>query len=1266
MHSKTLRYFRQRLRELRTECASHRASGHESPYEVREGGRSWESYYRRRWQHDKVARSTHGVNCTGSCSFDVFVKDGLIVWEAQKTDYPTPHPDFPDYEPRGCPRGVSASWYVYSPLRVKHPLIRSTLLDMWRDIRKQQPDPVLAWQTLQADATARTRYQQARGHGGFVRCTWEEALELVAASLVTTIKDRGPDRIFGFTPLPAMSMVSFASGARFLSLLGASMVSFYDWYCDLPPASPQMWGEQTDVAESADWYNAGYIIAWGSNLPQTRTPDAHFYVEARYRGTRIAAVSPDYADYTKFADHWLPVRAGTDGALGLAMSRLVLDEYFLQRRVPYFEDYCRRFTDLPFLMLLDETTEGLTPGRFLRATDVGLAGNNPEWKGLVFDQTRQQPAVPMGCIGSRYGEEGTWNLAMHDALTHEPLDPLLSLGDLDTEKAARLNIAHQQVVFPVFSSGAPAGVNHAVPCFPLTITDGQGTRTVQVTTVFDALLGSLGLTRTAEPAHTAAPDGIDIPGSPAWQEPLTGVNRDLMIRVAREFADNAVQTRGKSMIIMGAGINHWYNNDITYRAILLLTTLCGCQGVSGGGWAHYVGQEKVRPLAGWTTLTVGSDWLGPPRLHNGTSFYYFATDAWRYELLNTRRMRPAFTLPDMPAHPADCNAVAARLGWLPFYPQFAENPLTVCDEAAKAVEKAGASASDDAASNQALIDHVVERLHKGDLKLAVDDPDNLANVPRVMFFWRANPLGSNVKGHEYFLRHMLGTTNAVLAEPRDPQPETFRVEPLHLTDGLPDDGGKLDLMVTAEIRMSTTCLYSDIVLPAAHWYEYDDLSTTDLHPFVHPFTAAVDPAWEARTNWDMFGALADAFTPLATEHLGTRRDMVATALGHDTPGEIAQPYGEVRDWTRGETEPVPGKTLFNLHVVERPYPAMAAMYRALGPRVTRENGVGAKGVAWSCAPEYDLLKARLGVVETAGPTQGMPRLATARDACETILTLSPETNGNVGVRSWAGLERQTGLVLNDLSRPIQDVHLTFEDITARPRKGFTSPCWSGIEAHGRTYAPYELNVQRLVPFHTLTGRQHVYLDHDWMRALGESLPTYRPPLELADLGEVSGGLVPRASHDLVLGFLSPHSKWSIHSSYSDNLLMRLLSRGGGEVWLNHIDAAKAGIGDNDWVECYNANGVFMGRAVLTHRMPEGKTFIHHAQERTVNVPLAPLTGQRGGSHNSLTRTLVKPSQMIGGYAQLSYAFNYYGPTGCQRDECVVIRKSASRSGEVAF
>ena len=558
LNSRTLRYFGQRAREL-----AHNFENAHHPYEERQGGRSWEDYYRRRWQHDKVVRSTHGVNCTGSCSFDVFVKDGIIVWEAQKTDYPTPHPDFPDYEPRGCPRGVSASWYVYSPLRVKYPYIRGKLLEMWKAAKQaSNNDPVAAWEAIQSDPAKRKAYQQARGKGGFVRFSWDEASEIIAASLISTIKKHGPDRIFGFTPLPAMSMTSFASGARFLSMLGASMVSFYDWYCDLPPASPQIWGEQTDVPESADWYNAGYIISWGSNLPQTRTPDAHFYVEARYRGTKIAAISPDYADFTKFADHWLPVRAGTDGALAMAMDHVVLKEFYLDRRVPYFEDYAKRFTDLPFLLFLDEEERDgetvLAPGRCVRASDLGLGGNNPEWKFVIHDRTRKGPAVPNGSIGSRYGEEGTWNLEMRDCYDRTDLDPVLSYADLGDETEWKL------AAFPVFFEGQPSLRKGAVPVRRLAVTGADGKQQERlVTTVFDILAASLAIDRGHGGDVASGYEDARAYATPAWQEAITGVPAEDMIRVAREFADNAERTGGRSMIIMGAGVNHWYKKDVT-------------------------------------------------------------------------------------------------------------------------------------------------------------------------------------------------------------------------------------------------------------------------------------------------------------------------------------------------------------------------------------------------------------------------------------------------------------------------------------------------------------------------------------------------------------------------------------------------------------------------------------------------------------------------------------------------------------------------------
>ncbi|HKL26038.1 MAG TPA: hypothetical protein VJ910_07440, partial [Desulfuromonadales bacterium] len=106
--------------------------------------RKWEEFYRNRNQCDKVVRSTHGVNCTGGCSWNVHVKDGIVGWELQATDYPELEPGLPPYEPRGCQRGIAFSWYLYSPLRIKYPYLRGVLTDLWRQAKTDHDDPVAA------------------------------------------------------------------------------------------------------------------------------------------------------------------------------------------------------------------------------------------------------------------------------------------------------------------------------------------------------------------------------------------------------------------------------------------------------------------------------------------------------------------------------------------------------------------------------------------------------------------------------------------------------------------------------------------------------------------------------------------------------------------------------------------------------------------------------------------------------------------------------------------------------------------------------------------------------------------------------------------------------------------------------------------------------------------------------------------------------------------------------------------------------------------
>jgi nitrate reductase alpha subunit len=330
------------------------------------------------------------------------------------------------------------------------------------------------------------------------------------------------------------------------------------------------------------------------------------------------------------------------------------------------------------------------------------------------------------------------------------------------------------------------------------------------------------------------------------------------------------------------------------------------------------------------------------------------------------------------------------------------------------------------------------------------------------------------------------------------------------------------------------------------------------------------------------------------------------------------------------------------------------MMTALGPLV-ESPGVGSKGLLWKAAEEYAELKEKLGVVAEPGISQGMPQLETGKQVAEVILNLAPETNGAAAVKSWEPLEKKTGLALKHLSSDRKGDKYDFADLSAQPRKIITSPVWSGIESEQRRYSPFVINIEEKVPFRTLTGRAQFYQDHPWMRDFGEGLPLYRPPLDMLAMG--STRLDREDNKELILNYLTPHSKWSIHSTYSDTLTMLTLFRGGEAIWINNDDAAKLEVKDNEWLECFNVNGVVMAKAVVSHRIPPGKAFMYHAQERLINTPGSKLSGQRGGTHNSVTRIMVKPTHMIGGYAQLSYGFNYYGPIGSQRDEVIVVRKA---------
>jgi len=1186
--------------------------------------RQWEEFYRNRFQHDRVVRSTHGVNCTGGCSWQIHVKDGVVVWETQQLDYPLLDNQLPPYEPRGCQRGISFSWYLYSPIRIKYPLVRGALIDAYREEKARTGNALQAWAALQADPEKRRAYQQARGKGGFRRASWDEVLEIMAAANIYTAKQYGPDRVVGFSPIPAMSMLSYAAGSRFLQLFGGVNLSFYDWYCDLPTAFPEIWGEQTDVCESADWYNAKMIADMGACLNMTRTPDCHFFAESRHNGTKAVVFSPDFSQVCKYADQWVPLHAGSDGAFWMAVSHVILKEFHHDSPTPYFIDYVKQYTDSTMLVKLDLTDEGHVPGKLLRANELAEYADisNGEWKFVCVDSRTDSYVVPKGAMGHRWDDvQGSWNMKLENSSDDAPYDPMLTFLS-----------QHDDVIETRFVEwGTDTIAMRGVPVRKVETSNGVEL----VTTVYDLMMAQYGVNRGLVGDYPADYEDKNAAYTPAWQEVFTGVDAATVLQFAREWANTANLTNGKCMIIVGAGINHWYHGNLMYRAGAMALMLSGCVGRNGGGLNHYVGQEKLAPMDSWSSIALAKDWHKPSRLQQAPLWHYINTSQYRYDGQYSRYN----TVPDNELtrrHTADTIFQAVRSGWMPFYPQFKQNTLDLCDE----VVREGAT------SDEEISRAVLEKLKARQVEYSVSDPEAPENHPRVWYIWRGNAIVGSMKGHEYALKHYLGTHSNDIAE--DSADHTKEVK-WHEVAPV----GKMDLVVDLNFRMDSSALYSDIVLPAASWYEKADLNSTDLHSFIHPLSKAVAPVWESKSDWEIFKCIAKATSELASKQFATpRKDIVTLPLAHDTADEISQP--EIKDWFSGECEAIPGKTMHKMVVVERDYTKIYEKFITLGGGI-RRDGVGAHGNHFDCSEQYDeMLESRhFPVRELDGETH--PSIEEAEWAADVLLHLSSLSNGELTVRAYENMEKKTGLKLADLGHGNQNVRMTYAELQAQPRRYNSSPLWSGLMTDGRAYAPYTYNTEKLVPWRTLTGRQHFYLDHEMYIAYGENLPTYKPAPRPELYGDLKETL--KDGDALVLNYLTPHGKWHIHSTYMENLRMLTLSRGCEPCWMSEADAHTLGIKDNDWVEVYNDHGVYCTRAVVSARIPRGVCIVYHVPERTTGIPKSQLRGnKRAGGHNSVTRIHLKPSFLAGGYGQFSYHFNYWGPIAPNRDTHVTVKK----------
>lgn len=314
--------------------------------------RQWEDVYRQAWTWDQVAKGTHTrVNCIASCSWNLFVKDGMVWREEQNTIYRPSHPSVPDMNPRGCQKGGCYSQLMYEPSRLKYPMRRAG----------------------------------ERGSGSWQRASWDDALTQVADTLLDVALRDGPDTVVydhGTTNIDFGT--GLAAEMRFFNMYGATMMDSWAGVGDLPMGAIQTWGHFNADGSSDDWFNADYLLIWIANPVYTRIPDVHFMWEARYRGATVVSIAPDYNASTIHSDLWLNVRMGSDAALGLAMAQVIISEDL------YKADYVREQTDLSFLVRSDT-------GQYLRQSDLRSGGKDDIF--YFWDEAAKQITEAPGSQG---------------------------------------------------------------------------------------------------------------------------------------------------------------------------------------------------------------------------------------------------------------------------------------------------------------------------------------------------------------------------------------------------------------------------------------------------------------------------------------------------------------------------------------------------------------------------------------------------------------------------------------------------------------------------------------------------------------------------------------------------------------------------------------------------------------------------------------------------------------------------------------------------
>ncbi|MDD2950457.1 MAG: molybdopterin-dependent oxidoreductase, partial [Sulfuricurvum sp.] len=318
----------------------------------------------------------HCVNCQGNCAWEVWSSNGVITRENQSARYPVINAKIPDFNPRGCNKGVQHSQVMYQKDRILYPMVRVG----------------------------------ERGEGKWKRVSWDEAAERVCQEIFTCMTDpeRGPDKLMVHAGTGLLTEGRRGAPLRFSTQLGAIRIYPSSYLGDMFSGAAIAYGEGNVGCTWDFMYNVDTAVMWGGNPSVSRIPDAHFVWEGKYNGAKVIVITPEFNATAKSADLWIPIKAGTDNILAMGVINVILNEKL------YKPEFMQTFTDLPFLV--DVKTQ-----KMLRRSDMEKAANEEDH--FKFEEQFYSMNKTTGKVALMPGSEGSAIKSLR--LDEQDIDPEL-------------------------------------------------------------------------------------------------------------------------------------------------------------------------------------------------------------------------------------------------------------------------------------------------------------------------------------------------------------------------------------------------------------------------------------------------------------------------------------------------------------------------------------------------------------------------------------------------------------------------------------------------------------------------------------------------------------------------------------------------------------------------------------------------------------------------------------------------------------------------